>query len=253
MAVQGARAAVVVATLLVVGLLGSGCDQVSSKVRGSGTTESAPAAAPARPILVTQDWGVVDGMVSVVVKNTTDRTLRTAEAVITARDSNDVLVVSSLEAQDGGCCSVTELPPGQEFGLYVDVGADAADITRVDVAYRDVAWAPADDQAKKVLSARQVELLSSGVPHVVVVADVKSSAPMVPQASVQAFLNGPDGEFLAVVSGRWFCISRGSHEIRMEFPHDVLPNTTIDRVLIHPIANAPDGTALNCAGPAQAK
>jgi hypothetical protein len=97
-----------------------------------------------------------------------------------------------------------------------------------------------------------VELQSTGVPFVVAVAKVRSSAPMVPQARVQAFLNGPDGEFLAVVSGRWFCFSRGSHEIRMEFPHPVPPNTTIDRVVIHPVDDDPDGTALNCAGPAEA-
>jgi hypothetical protein len=246
--VRNVRVSAIV-VMLVVGLLGAGCSQVSTKLNGG--SDDLPTEVAARPILVTKDWAVVDGMLSVVVRNTTDRTLHSAEAVITARDRNDVLITSSLEAATGACCAVADLPPGQEFGFYVDVGDSAAEISRVDVAYRDVAWVPTGARTTSPLSARAVELQSSGVPHVVVVADIRSTAPMVPEASVQALLKGPDGEFLAVVAGRWFCFSQGHHEIRMEFPHPVPANTTIDRVLIHPITNDPDGTALNCAGPAK--
>jgi hypothetical protein len=236
--------------LIAVGLFGSGCDQASTKLTGTGAAEPVADAAPARPILVTQEWGVVDGMLSVVVHNTTDRTLRTAEAVITARDRNDVLVVSSLEARDGVCCSVADLPPGQEFGLYVDVGDSADEISRVDVAYRDVAWASADESQASILEAQPVRLDGNGQ-GAVVVAKVQTDEPMVAQASVQAFLDGPDGTFLAVVAGRWYCFSQGSHEIRMQLLHPVPAGTTIDRVVIHPVTDDPGGTALNCAGPAE--
>lgn len=243
------RASALVVALIVVGLLGSGCDQVSTKMNGGGS-ESVPTEAPARPILVTQEWGVVDGMLSVVVRNTTDRTLRTAEAVVTARDSNDVLISSSLEDPDGVCCAVVDLPPGQEFGLYVDVGDAADGISRVDVAYRDVAWSPAAAPQTNAIAAEPVRLDGNGQ-GAVVVANVQTSEPMVPQASVQAFLVDPDGTFLAVVSGRWYCFSKGSHEIRMQLLHPVPAGTTVDRVAIHPVTDDPDGTALNCAGPAQ--
>jgi hypothetical protein len=245
------RTGAIAVLLIVVGLLGSGCDQASTKLTGGGSAEPVADAAPARPILVTQEWGVVDGMLSVVVRNTTDRTLRSAEAVITARDRNDVLIVSSLEAQDGVCCSVADLPPGQEFGLYVDVGDPADAISRVDVAYRDVAWAPADESQPNTLEVRPVRLDGNGK-GAVVVAKVRTDQPMVAQASVQAFLNGPDGAFLAVVAGRWYCFSQGSHEIRMQLLHPVPDGTTVDRVVIHPVADDPGGTALNCAGPAEA-
>jgi hypothetical protein len=245
------RAGAIAVALIVVGLLGSGCDQASTKLTGTGAAETVAEVAPARPILVTQEWGVVDGMLSVVVRNTSDRTLRAAEAVITARDRNDVLVVSSLGARDGVCCTIAELPPGQEFGLYVDVGASADEIGRVDVAFRDVAWASTDESPASTLEAQPVQLDGNGE-GAVVVAKVTTDQPMVAQASVQAFLDGPDGEFLAVVAGRWYCFSQGSHEIRMQLLHPVPAGTTIDRIVIHPVTDDPGGTALNCAGPAEA-
>jgi len=245
------RAGVIAAVLLVVGLLGSGCDQASTQLTGTGAAEPVADVAPARPVLVTQEWGVVDGMLSVVVKNTTDRTLRSAAAVITARDRDDVMVVSSLEAGNGACCSIADLPPGQEFGLYVDVGDAADEIDRVDVAYRDVAWASADESSASTLEAQPVQLDGDGE-GAVVVAKVRTDEPMVAQASVQAFLDGPDGEFLAVVAGRWYCFSQGSHEIRMQLLHPVPAGTTIDRIAIHPVTDDPGGAALNCAGPAEA-
>ena len=113
-------------------------------------------------------------MLSVVVRNTTDRTLRSAEAVVTARDRNDVLISSSLEAPDGGCCAVTELPPGQEFGFYVDIGDAAADISRVDVAYRDVPWAPAADTSPTPLVGHAGPARRQRRAGAVVVADVTS-------------------------------------------------------------------------------
>jgi hypothetical protein len=245
------RSTVLVVMLVVVGLFGTGCSQISAQLNGETVTADAPTEAPAQPILVTRKWGVVDGMLSVVVQNTTDRTLHGAEAVITARDDNDVLISTSIEDPDGPCCSVSDLPAGQQFGLYIDVGDSADQISRVNVAYRNVAWATSGEVADSPLAAHPTSLVSDAT-GAVVVAEVESSAPMVPQASVQAFLTGPDGEFLAVVAGRWYCFSQGSHEIRMQLLHPVPPGTTIDRVAIHPVTNDPDEAALNCAGPAEA-
>lgn len=243
------RTTMLVVMLLVVALAGAGCSQISAQLNGETVASAPPTAKPARPILVTRQWGVVDGMLSVVVMNTTDRTLHAAEAVITARDENDVLISTSLEGPDGSCCAINELPPGQQYGLYLDVGDSAPSISRVDVAYRNVAWGGADEAPESPLAAHPVGLETNAA-GTVVVADVVSSSPMVPQASVQAFLTGPDGEFLAVVAGRWYCFTEGRHEIRMQLLHAVPSGTTIDRIVIHPVTNDPDGTALQCAGPA---
>lgn len=245
-------ALVLVALLGVVGFAGAGCSQLTSRSDDGGDDPSeTPGAASASPILVTRDWGVVDGMLSVVVQNTTDRTLHSADAVISARDDSDVLVASSLEGPSDDCCTLTDLPPGQKFGLYLDIGDSAAGISRVDVAYRDVAWVPDGQEATaNPLVARPVRLDGNGS-GAIVVADVRASVPMVSTASVQAFLDGPDGRFLAVVAGRWYCFSRGSHEIRMQLEHPVPAGTTVESVVVHPVADDPDGAATNCAGPAQ--
>ena len=76
---------------------------------------------------MTQEWGVVDGMLSVVVRTPPTAPCAAPTAVVTARDRNDVLISSSLEAPDGVLLPVADLPPGQEFGFYVDVGDAAAD------------------------------------------------------------------------------------------------------------------------------
>ncbi|GAW49973.1 MULTISPECIES: hypothetical protein [unclassified Nocardioides] len=243
------RTSLLVVLLVVVALLGAGCSQISAQMNGE-TVTSVPTEAPAQPILVTRDWGVVDGMVSVVVMNTTDRTLHSADAVITARDENDVLVATSLEGPEGRCCPVVDLPPGQQFGFYLDVGDPASDISHVDVAYRNVAWATADAATENPLKAHPVRL-ESAASETVVVADVLSSASVVPQASVQAFLTRPGGELVAVVAGRWFCFSEGRHEIRMQLLHAVPPGTEVNRVTIRPATSDPDGTPLHCAGPAE--
>ncbi|GAA1793414.1 hypothetical protein GCM10009795_043760 [Nocardioides hankookensis] len=236
--------------LIAVAIGGAGCTGVSSKVGGGPDEVTSSPEATARPILVTQTWGVVDGMLSVVVRNTTDRTLRSAAAVITARDDNDVLVASTLESPTGTCCAVTDLPPGEEFGFYVDIGDDADRIERVDVAYREVSWAAADEPTANTLTAHPLRLDGNGR-GAVVVADVRNAGPMVEQASVQAFLYGADGDFLAVVAGRWYCFSRGDHQIAMQLLHPVPDGTTVKEVVIHPVSDDPDGTALNCAGPAR--
>lgn len=243
------RTGALVMVLVVAVLGGAGCTQISRKAAGADSAR-APGQTPARPILETVAWGVVDGMLSVVVENTSDRTLRSAVGVITARDRDDVLVATSLESPDG-CCAVVDLPPGQRFGFYVDIGEGAADVTRVDVAYRNVAWAPAAEQQPNPLTAHPVGIDSS-TDGAVVVADVRSTEPTVAQASVQAFLNGPDGEFLAVVAGRWYCFAGGDNEIRMQLPHPVPAGTTVERVVVHPVTDDAGGAAPPCAGPSQA-
>jgi hypothetical protein len=223
----------------VLGLLGlTGCSEISAQMQDAQVTSVDPAAADAGPILVTQQWGVVDGMLSVVVTNTSDRTLRYANATITARDAQDVLVASSASTKDGSCCPVVDLPPGEQFGFYFDAGSSAAAISAVDVVYRDVAWAPTstDPAPKFTAEPKAIEPNSLGA---VVVADVKTSGGSAAQVSAQAFLTDANGDFIAVVSGRWDCFTEGDREIRMQLFHPVPEGTRVESVVLHRVQDDP--------------
>jgi hypothetical protein len=246
--VRTVRTGVLAVALVVAVTGGAGCSQISRKASGAEAASS-PSQAPARPILDTVEWGVVDGMLSVVVENTSDRTLRSAVGVITARDRDAALIATSLESP-AGCCAVVDLPPGQQFGFYVDIGDSAADIHQVDVAYRNVAWSPEAEEPANPLTAQPVGI-EGNADGAVVVANVHSAEPTVAQASVQAFLSGPDGEFLAVVAGRWYCFAAGDNAIRMQLLHPVPAGTTVDHVVVHPVTDEADVSAPECAGPTQ--
>ncbi|MCW2794370.1 MAG: hypothetical protein JWO76_3468, partial [Nocardioides sp.] len=229
--VRSARRTGVAAGVAVLLML-TGCSQISAQMQGAQVTGVDPGVADAGPVLVTQQWGVVDGMLSVVVTNATDRTLRFANATITARDAHNVLVASSSSTTDGSCCRVVDLPAGQQYGFYFDAGSSAAVISAVDVVYRDVAWAPSTRDEGPTFKAVATGMDENSV-GAVVVADVTTRGGSTPQAVAQAFLTDADGDFLAVVSGRWDCFTEGDREIRMQLFHPVPAGTTVESVVVH--------------------
>jgi hypothetical protein len=183
-------------------------------------------------------------MLSVVVQNVSDHTLQYAQGVVTARTADDQLVATSLELADAGCCDVVGLAPGQEYGFYLDVGPDAPEISRVDVAYREVSW---DRTAAIVdhpeVTARPVGLRGDGA-GTVALAELTSSRP-VDGVVAQAFLTDDDGHLVAVVSGRWSCVRPGTQLLRMQLFHPVPAGTEVDRVAVHPAD--PSGPSSRCA------
>ncbi|MBB6629312.1 hypothetical protein H5V45_18440 [Nocardioides sp. KIGAM211] len=227
----------------------SGCSQISAQMSGeqaSTATESSSFDPDAGPILVTQQWGVVDGMLSVVVRNTSQRTLRFANAVITARDEQDVIVASSAVVTDGTCCDVVDLPAGEKFGFYFDVGSSADAIAKLDVAYQDVAWATASGKPDATFTAKPTGIDKNSV-GAVVVADVVTTGARTPQVSAQAFLNDKDGKFIAVVSGRWDCFVPGTRQIRMQLFHPVPPGTVVEAIRVHPVEHDPARPSPDCS------
>ncbi|WP_372728598.1 hypothetical protein [Nocardioides sp.] len=224
----------------------SGCAQISAQFENAQDPEPVTRNQEAGPILVTRQWGVVDGMLSVVVSNTTSRTMRYADAVLTARDAQNVLIAStSTAARDPGCCDVMDLPPGAEFGFYFDVGEAGRRIERVDVVYRNVQWEPFQRDRTSTATATPVRLRANPL-GAVVVADVTVKGRLLPQARAQAFLSDREGDFLAVVSGRWNCFDAGKRRIRMQLFHPVPPGTQVDSVMIYPITHDQDWPQPTC-------
>ncbi|HEU5038708.1 MAG TPA: hypothetical protein VFT70_17005 [Nocardioides sp.] len=225
----------------------TGCSAISDQLSGAEvpTAEATTSGGDTAPILQTTGWGVVDGMLSVVVWNTSDRTLRYAEGVVTARTDDNQLVASSLEYSDAACCQVEALAPGESYGFYVDVGDRASDITQVDVTYRNVSWASATEvDHHDQVTARPVAL-RDGTLGAVAVADITSDT-AIPTVVAQAFLTDPDGKLVAVVSGRWTCVEPGQRRFYMQLFHDVPPGTRIDEVQVHRVADDPTRPAPEC-------
>ncbi len=215
----------------------SGCSQISAQL--SDEREPGPVTSSSKdsPVLVTQQWGVVDGMLSVLVTNTTTRTLHYAEADITARSNANELVGTSRTSTDGRCCAVIDLPPGEKFGFYFDVGPDGSTVSEVDVVYRDVTWAE-DVEPTTTFTATPTGVETNSV-GAVVLADVRTKGGPAAQATAQAFINDANGDFLAVVSGRWDCFTNGLRKIRMQFFHELPPGAVVDSVTVHPVSGDP--------------
>jgi hypothetical protein len=224
----------------------AGCSQISDQLGGSsGSPDAEPVATS--PILVTKHWAVNDGMLSVVVQNTSDRTLRYADGVITARSDDNELLALSADGSDRGCCGVVDLPPGGDFGFYLDVeGGDR--ISRVEVSYRNVSWDVADQAADttavSTVSARPVRVERDGR-TTVVLADLRATRG-VRQVVAQAFLTSADGDFLAVISGRWQCLVPGTRRIQMQLFHPIPAGAKVERIVVHPVLDDPTQGEPSC-------
>ena len=187
-------------------------------------------------------WGVVEGLLSVRVVNNTERTLEHARAVINIVRADGVSLSAGGSVADDACCTVLSLPPQGHFGLYVDLGLAPEEIEEVQVSYADVAWAPAVADALTTLETGRVSL-EGGDTGATVTAMITAQDAPVDAAAGQAFLTGPDGEFLAVVSGRFSCFSTSRpRRVEMELFHPVPDGTTVESVVAYPL-NDPTTTA----------
>jgi hypothetical protein len=235
---SGGRLAALLVALVAVVLLLAGCSGTDDERRAG----KRPAAEPGTTgVLATEDWAVLDGMVSVRVRNEGDRTLQRATALLTAVDEHGVTVASSAaQAAHSDCCTVLDLPPGETYGLYFDASADPAAIDRVVVRYRDVSWdAPGTSARSVVPPAVSVVELTGSPEGAVVVADVTPRGRPIDSATIQAVLADAGGRLLAVVSGRWRCLVPGEvNRIRMQLFHEVPAGTIVAGVKVLPVASS---------------
>lgn len=186
--------------VVVVALVVTGCS--AGGTRRDDTERTVPAR-PAVAPLETLEWAETDGLVSVLLRNTTDRVLRQAEAEVT------VLAAGSVATTvEGPCCTVTDLPPGADyaFSFHLPDGVRADDLQ---VDYRDVVWSGAGSDGSPRITA---------VPHnifpnadgTVVVADLTTDGGPVDVAVVQAVVDDARGDLVAIASGTWSCLVPGS-------------------------------------------
>ncbi|MDN4174394.1 hypothetical protein QWY28_15630 [Nocardioides sp. SOB77] len=219
----------------------SGCSTISDQLAGSEVDPTATsAAASAGSLLETVSWAELDGLVSVVVSNPTERVLRRADAVITLRDSRGTALASSVtRMREDGCCTVRSLRPGGTYGLYVGTVDEGAEVADVEVTYRDVSWSSAP---LPEVGAEPVRI-EEGPRGSVVLADVTAEE-AVPSAVVQAVVTDPDGGLVAVVSGTWTCFAAGdTRRIFMQLFRRVPQGSLVESVSVHPDGAAPSECA----------
>lgn len=214
-------------------LLAAGCS--SSNPHGTAAPPSrshhphvAPSPAAASPLRVTE-WGVNDGMLSVLVKNTGRDEIESAHAVITARDANGTIIASVSGASGALCCTVVGVQPDGSFGLYADFGAGVSRTASVAVDYDQVAMrAPAAHVTP--ISASHPRLQNESGQTIVHV-DLSAPESVGPYVAVQAVLQDPGGRLVAVVSGRFYCLFPGSRlGVTLQLFHPVAAGTVVRAV-----------------------
>ncbi|MBC2960639.1 hypothetical protein [Nocardioides deserti] len=236
------RRAIAVGVLALAPALG-GCSTISDQLAGSEVDPTVTtSAASADSLLETVTWGELDGLVSVVVRNPTDRVLRRAEAVITLRDSRGTALASTpaprtattTSSRDGGCCTVRSLRPGGTYGLYVGTAGAGSEVADVEVTYRDVSWSSTPLPRVEALAVR----IEEGPRGSVVLADITTEDDL-SSAVVQAVVTEPDGSLAAVVSGTWTCFEAGdTRRIFMQLFRRVPVGSMVESVAVHPDGGA---------------
>lgn len=206
----------------------------SSSGPQSSSTSASPTAQNTAKLHV-REWGATtDGLLSVVVKNVGTVSIQRARAIITAKDSYDNTVVAVSAPTGARCCTIVGLAPGQVYGLYSNVGTSAGRIHNVEVEYTDVqlskAAVPTPSVATKAASLR-VSAKSATVQVPVTV-----SGKVGPYISAQAFLAGPDGKFIAVVSGGYYCLPPNKQRtIRLQFFHPLPAQSRVRSIVAYPL------------------
>lgn len=189
--------------------------------------------------LKVEAWGATsDGLLSVVVANVGNATVRSARAIISGRDKFGN-VVASVSAPAGTalgtrCCTIIGLSPGKTYGLYSDLGTRLRRVTSVSVQYTSIRT-DVDNVNSPVLWMRNPSLRRTENQADVAVT-VKMAKQVGPYISVQALLKAPDNKFLGVISSAFYCLKASSERrIKLQFFHPVPPGTTVDSVLSYPL------------------
>jgi hypothetical protein len=250
-ALRTALFAIVISVCTVIGL--TACDGSSGHSTTSApppTSASAPttstAPLPGVPVgsdpqtrLQVDKWGfTADGLLSVIVSNVGDATVRSARAIISAEDAYGN-VVAAVSAQAGTplgvrCCTIIGLSPGQRYGLYSNVGTRISRVKSVSVQYTSVRT-DVDNVTSPVLSMSDASLHTDGKRANVYVT-VQMSQHVGPYITVQAVLVDPDKKFLGVISGGFYCLAANTKRtIKLQFFHPVPTGSTVDSVVSFPL------------------
>jgi hypothetical protein len=212
----------------------SGCAQISDQMDGA-EVETVEDALTAPSVMETVDWAELEGLVSVLVRNPTERMLRSAEAVITVHNAEGEELATSLrQVFEGPCCTAIDVPPGGTFGFYLFTGDVEGEVEDVEVTYKNVSWGDAASGGGPVATAVPVVLEPNRL-GTLAIADVTTRGGPVESAVVQAVLEDPDGSLVAIISGVWTCFQPGTPtRIKMQLYQSAPPGTQIRSVTVYP-------------------
>lgn len=185
--------------------------------------------------LKVDQWGVTDGLLSVRVENNSEAMLERADATIVVELADGSSISARGEAPQDLCCTLLDVPPDEDFGLYVDLGERAEAVEQVEVSYSNLTWAPAEATTKVPSIVLGEPKLADTEGSTEVRVDVTADADLETIAA-QVFLHGPDGEFLAVVSGRFRCFTADEpRPIVVELYHPVPDGTVVESMVAYPL------------------
>jgi len=237
--VAGLVAATVMASTL------GGCDVPGSRDDdGRGPDPRVTAAlASYEPLVQTVEWSELEGLVSVVARNNSDRVLTGARARLTVLDGAG----SVLALADGGETESVldaDVAPGSTYAFTVDLG-EAAHVDRVEVAFADVSWEPARSTEDTGRVGLQPALLTANGAGAVVGARAVTTGGPVASAVVQARLQASDGRLVAVATTTADCLDPGARRrVWLQLERQVPAGTAIGQVTAYPrTVPDPDGTA----------
>jgi hypothetical protein len=226
-------------------VLVAGCSASNDHSPANHASRQAPPSTSVRPntsavlpadALHVSGWGVVDGLLSVLVENTGTTQIASAHTVITALDTHGAIIATVSGADGSLCCTIIGLQPHATFGIYADFGPAVTRTASVTVNYSAVQTRPASDGAQaSSITASDPQLASvSGV--TVVRARLGASASAGPYVAVQATLRSPDGRLVAVISGRFYCLFPGNGlGVTLQLFHPVPAGTVVQQVNAFPI------------------
>ncbi len=131
------------------------------------------------------------------------------------------------------CCTIFALPPGGRHGLYADLGPYAARVARVDVEAVAPVWRPWPPAGTVTVAATGGRLTSST--PAVVLAGLRRESRAPTDASVQAFLEAPDGTLVAVVSALIRCVPAAGREVPLHLFRDVPAGTRVGSLVSYAV------------------
>jgi hypothetical protein len=185
--------------------------------------------------LRTAGWGVSGGRLSILVRNDGTQLVRSARAVITARDRHGNAVATTSGSIR--CCGIVQLAPGATSGLYAELGAAVRRVTAVTVRYAEVTLAsPPRAAAPPPVTVADVALQTGGATTVVTARLTASGMPGTGESvRGQAVLTDAGGRVVAVLSQRVACLVPGrARAVRLVLPGPVPAGTVVSSVTTSP-------------------
>lgn len=200
---------------------------------------SIPRPAPfTRPVApATESWGGVGDQLSIIVRNTSSRTIVLARVRIEAMSASGAPIPITTVQPTSTCCTVLDVAPGGRFGVFANLGARVGDVRKVRVAYvGPVLTTSAPPSVHIVVRNTSLHLSRDDA---VVSATVSVSGTVPAYMAGQAFLVNRQGRVVGVISGRFYCFGDGTtRRLRMQLLHPVPLGTRLAQVVLAPVPPA---------------